>query len=178
MTNQDSLLEKNITSTIYEGLLKLGHNNNEPISIYYDLDLLNHLLSTSFTSNEDCLQFIDENFSFHTLSEHIRYSLEKGRFRFTVFEDGISLIYKEYEKDNYLKELIQLVRSHDFTLDDVLAIFSNSNYEYILETSNNEEFQHVIYLKDDSIDPYRYCFTFDQMGGYYHRLLAYDYNKL
>ena len=40
-------LEENINSTIYEGLLKLGYQNNESFSIYYDLDLLNYLLQTA-----------------------------------------------------------------------------------------------------------------------------------
>lgn len=171
-------LEQNVTSTIYEGLLKIGYNNDEHFSIYYDLDLLNHLLNTSFKNNDTCYTYLLDMQHHLTILPSITISIEKNRFKFSVSKEGVEKIYSHYKKDSYLKELIELVKVHVFTLKDVIEIFDHSGHEYIHENSTNEEFQHVFYLKDNTIDPYRYCFTFDQMGGYYHRLLEYDYSRL
>jgi hypothetical protein len=179
MNSKFFMLEQNITTTIYEGLLKIGYGNNENFSIFYDLDLLNYLLKSNFTTNEACYLYLND---FYKVVEprlgNITISLEKKRFRFTVTKKGIENIYKLYEKDDYLKRLIELVKTHNFTLEDVLGIFKESSYEFICEESKNQEFQYVIYLKNSKIDPFRYCFAFDQMGGYYHRLLDYDYQKV
>jgi len=59
-----------------------------------------------------------------------------------------------------------------------LRLYFEPYNEFICEESKNDEFQYVIYFKDSTIDPFRYCFAFDQMGGYYHRLLDYDYQKV
>ncbi len=179
MNSKFFMLEQNITTTIYEGLLKIGYENNENFSIFYDLDLLNYLLTTDFKTNEECYIYL-EDFCREVEPRlgNLTICLEKRRFKFTVPKEGIKNIYKLYEKDDYLKHLIDLVKTHNFNLDDVLHIFDESGHSYICEESSNEEFQYVIYLKDSSIDPYRYCFAFDQMGGYYHRLLDYDYQKV
>lgn len=171
-------LEQNISTAIYEGLLKIGYSGNEDFSMYYDLDLLNYLLDTKYEKNEDCLSLLS---SFIEVMKEKKIpcviSLEKNRFKFTVQKEGVHTIYKLYDNP-FLKELIDLVKSHVFNLDDVLEIFNHSGHAYICEPSKNEEFQFVIYFKDDFIDPYRYCFSFDGIGGYYHRLLEYDYNKV
>lgn len=179
MNSNFFMLEQNITNTIYEGLLKIGYRNNENFSIFYDLDLLNYLLNTDFKTNNECYIYL-ENFC-HEVEPRLgllTISVEKKRFKFTVTKDGINNIYNLYEKDNYLKHLIDLVKTHNFTLEDVLHIFKESSHEFVCEDSLNDEFQHVIYFEDSTFDPFRYCFSFDQMGGYYHRLLDYDYQKV
>lgn len=172
-------LEENIQTTIYEGLLKLGFENNDSFSIYYDLDLLNHLLETSFTTEEDCLKYLQDfkQFVKARLSD-IEIVLEHKRFKFTVREDGIDYIYSHNNDNLFLKELIDKVKTHSFTLKDILKIFEKYSKEYVCEEINNAEFQYVIYFKDSSFDKFKYCFTFDQMGGYYHRLLDFSYNKI
>ncbi len=171
-------LEENIKSTIYEGLLKLGYQNNESFSIYYDLDLLNHLLLSSFDSNETCLNYLQE---FKTFAEQdlldIEISLERNRFKFSVDKDGIEYIYK-HENNPFLNDLIQTVSTHSFHLEDILAIFKRYSDEYICEEIDNDEFQYVLYFKDSKMDKFKYCFTFDEMGGYYHRLLDFSFNKI
>ncbi|WMJ87320.1 DUF3877 family protein [Anaerocolumna sp. MB42-C2] len=171
-------LEENINSTIYEGLLKLGYQNNESFSIYYDLDLLNHLLQTAFESNELCLGYLQEFKAY--AKKHlfdIEISLERNRFKFTVSKDGIEYIYK-HENNPFLQELIQTVNTHSFHLEDILAIFKRYSGDYVCEEIDNDEFQYVLYFKNNRFDRFKYCFTFDEMGGYYHRLLDFSYNKI
>jgi hypothetical protein len=172
-------LEENIETTIYEGLLKLGYQNNESFSIYYDLDLLNYLMGAAFESNEECLIYLQEFITFvNPRFIKLRIVLERNRFRFTVPWEGIAYIYRKNENNLFLKELIQTVNSHSFTLEDILEVFHRYSEDYICEEIDNSEFQYVIYFKDSSMDKFKYCFTFDQMGGYYHRLLDFSYNKI
>ena len=172
-------LEENIETTIFEGILKLGYNKEESLSIYYDLDLLNYLLHTDFQTKEDCLQNLVEFKDFvRPRLSIIGIELEKGRFKVTVPKEGISYIYKHNENNTFLKELIDTVKGHTFSLEDILGIFKKHSDNFVCETIDNEEFQYVIYFKDKALDKFKYCFTFDQMGGYYHRLLDYSYGKL
>lgn len=172
-------LEENIETTVYEGLLKLGYQENESIRIYYDLDLLNHLLGTDFARNEDCLEYMKDfqNYVKERLQD-LQIILVKNRFQFTIPKEALSYIYKNNENHLFLKELIQTVNTHAFTLSDILAVFERQSEEYICEELNNSEFQYVIYFKDSSLDKFKYCFTFDEMGGYYHRLLDFSYDKI
>lgn len=172
-------LEENIQTTIYEGLLKLGFENNDSFSIYYDLDLLSYLLGVSFDTEEECLGYLQDFIYFvkDRLAD-IAILLERKRFKFTVTEEGIAFIYKNNDGNRFLKELIETVKTHSFTLKDILHIFGQYSKDYVCEEINNSEFQYVIYFKDSSFDKFKYCFTFDQMGGYYHRLLDFSYNKI
>ncbi|MFU0827404.1 MAG: DUF based on E rectale Gene description [Lachnoclostridium sp.] len=172
-------LEENIETTIYEGLLKLGFEKNDSFSIYYDLDLLSYLLGVTFATEEECLKYL-QNFIIFVKDRlpDIKISLEGKRFKFTVMEDGIAYIYKKNKDNHFLKELIETVKTHSFNLDDILKIFGKYSKEYVCEEINNSEFQYVIYFKDSTLDKFKYCFTFDQMGGYYHRLLDFSYNKI
>jgi len=172
-------LEENIETTIYEGLLKLGYLENEKLSIYYDLDLLNHLLGTSFTENDACLEYLKDFKSYVSTRFHnISILIEKDRFQFTVPAEGIAYINKQNENNNFLKELINTVKLHAFTLQDIIIIFEHYSKDYICEKIDNSEFEYVLYFKDSNFDKFKYCFTFDQMGGYYHRLLDFSYEKI
>ncbi len=177
--NKFSRLEENIETTIYEGILKLGYQKDENLSIYYDLDLLNHLLNTTFAQTEACLEYLMDfktfvNPRFHNLI----VLLEKNHFQFIVPKEGIVYIYKHNENNVFLKDLIEIVKSHAFTLEDIISIFEHYSKDYICEKIDNSEFQYVLYFKDTNFDKFKYCFTFDQMGGYYHRLLDFSYKKI
>ena len=172
-------LEINIETTIYEGILKLGYNPQEELSIYYDLDLLNYLLRKGYSNNNQCMDYLQEFIAYvNPRLYNVSISLEKGRFKFTVPKEGIAYIYNHYQDNNFLKELIQTVKSHNFTLDDILTIFSHYTNKFVCEKIDNSEFQYVIYFKDSNIDKFKYCFSFDEMGGYYHRLLDFSYDKI
>ncbi len=172
-------LEENIETTIYEGLLKLGYTDNESFSIFYELDLLNYLLGTAFQTREACLDYLQEFIAFVKGRFYdIRILPERDRFKFTVPKEGVAYIYKNNENNLFLKELIDTVNSHSFTLKDILAVFKRYSEDYACEEMNHPEFQYVIYFRDGRTDKFKYCFTFDGMGGYYHRLLDFSYNKI
>ena len=138
-------LEKNIETTIYEGILKLGFNSDEALSIYYDLDLLNYLLQKDFAENTQCLDYLQEFIVYvNPRLNSINISLEKGRFKFTVPKEGIAYIYNENQNNNFLREIIQKVKTHNFTLDDVLTVFRHYSNEFVCEETSNSEFKTAI----------------------------------
>ena len=81
-------------------------------------------------------------------------------------------------RGNFLTELIRRIRNRDCSVEEIKSIFEAESPDYICEEIDNSEFQYVIYFKDENIDEYKYCFTFDAMGSYYHRLIEYDFEKL
>ncbi|SFR75103.1 DUF3877 family protein [Anaeromicropila populeti] len=172
-------LDNSITSTIYEGILKLGYDTGHNMSIYYDLDLLNHLLDTSFQTNQECITYLMDYISEkNSESETCLIFPENGRFKFTVTNLGIEQILSQYKHKPFLKELVDLVRTHIFSVDDIYALFQKYSTEFVGEKVDHSEFQYVFYFNDIQFDEYKYCFNFDEIGGYYHRLLDYDFDKL
>lgn len=171
-------LKENIETTIYEGLLKLGYKEDESFSIYYDLDLLNHLLHTEYKNIMDMNDYLIH------ISEYIisyiptfSYSLANSRFKFTVLKEGIMAIKEHNRNHTFLKELIDLVNTHNFTIQDVLSVFKKVTDDFICEETRHPEFQYVIYFKNKALDKFKYCFSFDELGAYYHRLLDFSYEQ-
>lgn len=182
MTSKDNftfdILKNSIESTIYEGGLKLGSLQGN-VSIYYDLDLINHLLNASFSNNEICLRAIQKLFLEAGIEEtDLSVSLENGRFKFTADSNGLKRIEKVYKDKRFLYDLIELTRSRNFDLEQIKSLFQKYSNAYICRKIEHPEFQYVFSFPDKKIDQYNYCFTFDEMGGYYHRLLDYDFGRL
>lgn len=177
-------LTKHIISTVYEGLIKLGTTGNENYSIFYDLELLNYLLDTNYTEKEECLKDLlnvyqcgNESPSSEPLQIHV--ALEKGRFRFTVLAVSIPYVRSEGESNGFLRDIIELVKTQHFHIEDVKNVFNRYSTDYTCESVDHPEFQYVLYFNHEDINQYKYCFSFDGCcGGYYHRLLSYDYDKL
>ncbi len=69
------------------------------------------------------------------------------------------------------------MNTQTFNIDDVLEIFRNSGEDFVLENSDHPEFKYVLYFKDNTVDKFKYCFNFDELGSYYHRLLDFSYEQ-
>jgi len=172
-------LKDNVETTIYEGILKLGYTEDESFSIYYDLDLLNYLLHTDF-NNVNIMNDYLAGFSEYMVDYIPGFSyslLVNKRFKFTVLKNGILKIKDNNKNNIFLREIIGLVNTQKFTIEDVIETFKKSGEEFCLETSEHPEFKYVIYFKDQTIDKFKYCFNFDQLGSYYHRLLDFSYEQ-
>lgn len=177
-------LTNHIITTVYEGLLKLGSVADESYSIYYDLDLLNYLLGSTFEDSQLCFRYLQQVYANSCLSDAqgneftVSVSMQKGRFRFTVPASSMGYIRIHGEQNQFLNDIIGLVKGHHFSLQDVKDTFARYSKDYVCEATDHPEFQYVLYFTDEQINHYKYCFTFDGCGGYYHRLLDYDYQKI
>lgn len=172
-------LQKNIESTIHEGLVKLGYNKGEQISIYYDLESLSHILNRPMdhqNSIEPLKKF--QAFSSQQCGTAMVIEAEKGRYKFTLKDTAVECIYNKYKNHIFLKQLICLLANKNVTMDQIVEVFRQQSEEVICEKVENSEFDYVVYYADPSIDEFKYCFTFDGMGIYYHRFMDYHYEKL
>jgi hypothetical protein len=172
-------LQSNIESMIYESLVKLGSSKGEQMSIYYDIELLLYLLNRDSNEKKDIVSILKafQDFAKQNFLD-VCIEMEKGRYKFTLNSDAVGYIYNKHKDNTFLKELIRTLANKDVTIEDILEVFKQQSSEVICEKVENSEFDYVIYFEDQSSDEFKYCFTFDDMGKYYHRFIDYNYQRL
>lgn len=171
-------LERNIEETIFEGQVKLGYIK-EKMNIYYMEPSLAYLLKLN-TDDSDSIKHNIVNFKKFAEERlgDIKVTVKNNRYCFTISEKGVEYIYKSNRKNNFLSDLINVLADKNCSLDDVLKVFKRKSEEIICEESSGSEFDYVIYYKDENIDIFRYCFSFNELGAYYHRFIPFDYESI
>ena len=169
-------LKKNIYDYIYEGMVKLGYDKGKSVSIFYQKGLLAWLLNT----DENSIDSLIPDFKDYVKKYLGDVKIEKGseRYKVTVPYEGVLEIAESYKDHTFLKKLVDTLGKKDCTIYDIENVFKCISPDYVKEEVDNSEFQYVFYFKDKSIDEFRYCFSFDMLGKYYHRLLDYDYESV
>lgn len=169
-------LKKNIYDYIYEGMVKLGYDKGKSVSIFYQKGLLAWLLNT----DENSIDSLIPDFKDYVKKYLGDVKIEKGseRYKVTVPYEGVLEIAESYKDHTFLKKLVDTLGKKDCTINDIENVFKSISPDYVKEEVDNSEFQYVFYFKDKSIDEFRYCFSFDMLGKYYHRLLDYDYESV
>ena len=169
-------LKKNIYDYIYEGMVKLGYDKGKSVSIFYQKGLLAWLLNT----DENSIDSLIPDFKDYVKKYLGDIKIEKGseRYKVTVPYEGVLEIAESYKDHTFLKKLVDTLGKKDCTIYDIENVFKSISPDYVKEEVDNSEFQYVFYFKDKSIDEFRYCFSFDMLGKYYHRLLDYDYESV
>lgn len=172
-----SYLLKNLSDSIFEMMIKLDETTSNSMCIYYTEDLAAYLLGVPKENIKDEIYSFKNYISDELGKTDITFTSD-GRFGIVVYSDGIEKIMASNPRKLFLKELIEKIRSRNCSLNEIKHIFEKENSNYICEKINNSEFQYVLYFIDKNIDEYKYCFTFDIMGSYYHRLIDYDFDAL
>jgi len=171
-------LTSNLEAMLYEGMVKIGYYEGQGVGIYYTEDLICQLLDTeNNTSNimQLLALFAIEN---QALWGKIIYTKENGRYKITVSSEGLRYVYQKNKDNHFLRDLIEVLKTPNTTIDMVLAVFHQYSSNVLCEKSNHDEFEYAVSFADKSIDAFIYCFTFDEMGQYYHRFTAFDYHNL
>lgn len=175
-------LERNLEAMIHEGIVKIGYRRGEKQSIYYDYDLLVYLLNIEPEQGNTRMDIMPILREFQVFIEKywgkINIDMENNRYKFNLPANAIAYIHEKNKDNLFLSDLIGALGEKGCTLDDILKVFHKYSNEVICEESNNSEFNHVIYFEDTNIDEFKYCFTFGEMGRYYHRLTPFDYERL
>lgn len=170
-------LLKNLMDSVYEMMLKLGEKESSGICIYYTSDLMSFLLGTE----EEEIQSKLKDFPAFAKSciddVNIEY-LKDGRIGIKVFKSGIDKIMTLNSDRKFLKTLIEKVRDRNCSIEDIKQVFEAESSKYCCIETEGDEFQYVVYFEDSGIDEYKYCFTFDAMGSYYHRFTDYDFKNM
>ncbi|MBD9219402.1 MAG: hypothetical protein EGQ35_03630 [Clostridiales bacterium] len=175
-SGKDYLL-KNLSDSIFEMMLKLDEQHNSSMCIYYTQELAAFLLGCK---KEELPEKLNE---FKTYAEKKlgRVDVETAsdnRYGIRVYSNGIDIIMESNPRRFFLRQLIDTIRGRNCTLEQIKEIFAAESQDYVCEEIDDSEFQYVVYFKDENIDEYKYCFTFDVMGSYYHRLIDYDFDTI
>lgn len=173
-----SRLEKNLTDNVKEAQLKLGYDSR-PMSLNYMQTSLDHLLGGECSAAE-MDKFAD--FTVPRLGK-ITYRKIKDGICITVPEEGTAYVSRLEEGYGFLGELVEKVRSHGISLEEVLDVFRKYSQNVITEEGNGEDFDLLVYFADQSPDEYLYCLTAEPCmnGGchvVYHRFIREDYEDI
>ena len=149
-------LENSLIDVIKEEQAKLGYRKEE-IRLYYPLGSLNHFFDTKEHLGE------------------VRYSNRGERFCFFIPPEGSEYVHIHTPEKEFIKELVELVRKHGCTMEDIRALFLHTEKKIHREAIDNGEFDELIYFEDDTENPYYYCFKDEGCHIIYHRFLPEDY---
>lgn len=169
-------LEKNIIEVIKEEQIKIGYRS-ETIRLYYPIESICNLLGVSYTVTELCkvldqfCDFVKERLGI------VEYSNIETRFCFVIPPKGVDYVHESTEENYFLIDFIEKISGHDCSLDDLLKIFYKHSDHVICEKMNNDEFDYLIYFKDEKPDAYRYCIKFENCHTIYHRFTKADYEN-
>ncbi len=171
-------LEKVICDTIKEQQIKLGYEK-ETIRLYYPMSSLANILEEETTDSKLMDQYLAE-FAKRSSDKlgTIQISHKADRYCIAIPPDGTSYVHENYPDNPFLEALIQVVRKHDSTLEQLLKVFRSFSEHVCCEKSEIDEFDYVIYFTQDTMDDYRYCIKFDEGHTVYHRFLQKDYENL
>ncbi|WP_455714828.1 DUF3877 family protein [Anaerosporobacter sp.] len=172
------LLEKNVIDTIHEWQVKLGYTE-EMIRIYYNRDSLEHLVKLSLPTVVEAKEFlIDWRETVKDRLGKVHLSNKEERFCIGVPADGTKYVYEKKKESTFLTDLMKVLKEPSCTIEQILGVFKKQSPNVVCEKVTGEEFDYVIYYEDYALDSFRYCFSFGQMGAFYHRFSEYDYQTI
>lgn len=170
-------LKRNIIDSIEEQQLKLGYLK-ETVRLYYPLSSLNRFLQVDLSA--DAMLKLMQEFGNWSEDELGGVSITTGRekrFCIAVPPAGAEYVHEHLQTNAFLADLIETVRTHGSTWDDVLAIFQKHSDAVHVEEMDNGEFNYLVYFKDGKPDDYRYCIAVEGHHVTYHRYTPADYEE-
>lgn len=168
-------LQQNLIDVIKEAQAKVGYRK-EAIRLYYPLRTINHFFDGSYTPEqmEEMLGGL-ENYTKEALGG-VTVTRKDERFCFAIPEEGVTQVHEQMGPNEFIRKLVNLVRTPDCTIEQVRNLFFATSPEvHFEEIPENEEFEYLIYFEDACIDPYYYCFNKEFGILSYHRFLPEDY---
>lgn len=172
------MLEKVICDTIKEEQIKLGYEK-ETIRLYYPMRSLANILEEEL---EDPVRMDEALKSFARMVENklggLEISRNADRYCILIPPAGAVYVHEVYEDNPFLTALIDTVRRHECTLEQILKVFHSFSDQVECEKSASDEFDYVIYFKNNAADNYRYCIKFDYGHASYHRFIPKDFMNL
>ncbi|MGF7142486.1 hypothetical protein HNQ56_000904 [Anaerotaenia torta] len=172
------MLEKVICDTIKEEQIKLGYEK-ETIRLYYPMRSLANILEEDlkeYTGMDKAL----EQFALRTADKlgRLKISHNGDRYCILIPPAGAAYVHENYGDNPFLSAFIDIIRRNDCTLEQIMEVFYSFSGEVECEKSATDEFDYVIYFRDNAADDYRYCIKFDYGHTVYHRFTPGDFENL
>lgn len=169
-----SKLEKSMVDVIKEQQIKLGYRS-EAVRIYYPLVSVNRLLGREGTAAEAKAELeafcreVEEKYGAIEISE------SRERFCFLIPPAGSDYVHAHTDEKEFIVELINTVRNHGCTLEQVLQVFERYSAHVHVERVEDGEFDYLVYFEDGKPDDFRYCLSVEAGHVMYHRFTPEDY---
>lgn len=169
-------LKEILLDLVAEEQAKLGYFKGA-VRLYYPLSSLNHIFNNKFNV-EEMLQALQE-FSSYMQQTYgaVEISNKKERFCFNLSEKCSEYVHNHPQENALMFSLIQLVKGHDVTMEQVKELFSREEKPYVVEQVNNGDFDVLIRFTQGE-DTHYYCFKDEGCHIIYHRFLPEDYKDL
>ena len=87
-------------------------------------------------------------------------------------------IHNNTDENEFIRKLVDLIRSHSISMKDIIEFFNDSYDGVIIEYIKDGEFDVLIKFVDKADDRYYYCFKDEGCHIIYHRFLPEDYEDL
>lgn len=165
---------KNIEQTVFEGMVKIGYLKGSPSQVYYDRRLLSFLLEEDLTLEEGYEALNSQIYTIQPDYPDLTFQKQTERICCYIGAKTMELIHERNQNNSFLISLVHCMETRQARLEEVVSIFQNTGLDYVMKEVNNPEFSHIFHFTDPNFDEYFYCFYFDKMGSYYHRLLAFE----
>ncbi|HBB72378.1 MAG TPA: hypothetical protein DCZ71_07200 [Ruminococcus sp.] len=172
-------LEKNLTDNIHEAQIKLGYSGR-PMSLNYMLSTLEHLAGEPWTEQ------VWERFC-REVSPRLGVLTARpvsGGYCITIPPEGTAYVHEKLDGvQDFISELIETVRSHVSSADEVVGLFRKWSDSVEVCQPDSEEVDLAVRFTDGIPDEYVYCLTAEPCmdGGChisYHRFIPEDYREL
>ena len=166
-------LEKSLIDLVKEEQAKLGYRK-EMIRLYYPLSSLNHFMETNADSEEMQELLADFPKAAEDIFGEVGITHAKDRFCFALSEKASEYVHENMKPNEFIKELVELVAKHGFTMEDIEVLFRSHSDKIVAEPMDNGEFDRMIRFEEGE-DKYYYCFKDEGCHIIYHRFLPEDY---
>ena len=166
-------LEKSLIDLVKEEQAKLGYRK-EMIRLYYPLSSLNHFMETNADSEEMQELLADFPKAAEDIFGEVGITHAKDRFCFALSEKASKYVHENMKPNEFIKELVELVAKHGYTMEDIEVLFRSHSDKIVAEPMDNGEFDRMIRFEEGE-DKYYYCFKDEGCHIIYHRFLPEDY---
>lgn len=186
MTEGFIRLENNIVEMLREQQLKLGYMK-ERVRLYYPVGSL-----AGFWEDFDMQSMSGLDEAVNKMRERLKAfaDFERDRIgdididfsgdRFCISCSGqvAEYVHNNPGESLFLKELIEMVRSHGTKMEDVIALFGKYSNNVVINKGISDEFDYLVYFEDGKPDSFFYLLTDEGEHVTYHRFTEGDFHDL
>ena len=134
---------------------------------------------TSYSDMEKLLEGDDEDFRQYTdILGGVTFSNKKDRFCFEINENGVEYIHNNTDENEFIRKLVDLIRSHSTSMKDIIEFFNDSYDGITIEYIKDGEFDVLIKFADKADDRYYYCFKDEGCHIIYNRYQTEDNEEI
>ena len=134
---------------------------------------------TSYSDMVKLLEGDDEDFRQYTdILGGVTFSNQKRQvLHLRLMQNGVEYIHNNTDENEFIRKLVDLIRSHSTSMKDIIEFFNDSYDGVIIEYIKDGEFDVLIKFVDKADDRYYYCFKDEGCHIIYHRFLPEDLRR-